>query len=117
MANIKSSIKRIKIANTRTMRNKSIKSGFRSAIKKLETAISEGDLDKARALYPEVSSKLDKAAAKGYSTRMPLLEEIQAGFKTKNGPSSRIIGYIMAKSFRDGSFCCIYYFLSKGPIC
>ncbi|HZJ58542.1 MAG TPA: 30S ribosomal protein S20 [Clostridia bacterium] len=65
MANIKSSIKRIKIANIRTMRNKSIKSGFRSAIKNFEIAISEGNLDNARALYPKISSKLDKAAAKG----------------------------------------------------
>ena len=74
MANIKSSIKRIKIANTRTMRNKSIKSGFRSAIKKLETAISEGDLDKARALYPEKSvASWTKLLQRGYSTRMPLL--------------------------------------------
>ena len=65
MANIKSSMKRIKIANTRTLQNKSIKSGLEVPLKKLETAISEGDLDKARTLYPEVSSKLDKSCCKG----------------------------------------------------
>lgn len=65
LANIKSSIKRIKITRTRTLRNKSIKSSVRTAIKKFEAAIAEGDLDKARSLLPEVTSKIDKAVAKG----------------------------------------------------
>ncbi|NLI60174.1 MAG: 30S ribosomal protein S20 [Clostridiales bacterium] len=65
MANIKSAIKRIKIANTKTMQNKSIKSNIKTAIKKFEAAIAEGDLDNARALYPRISSSIDKAAAKG----------------------------------------------------
>lgn len=65
MANIKSSIKRIKVTKTRTLRNKSIKSSVKTAIKKFEAAIADGDLDKARSLFPEVTSSIDKAAAKG----------------------------------------------------
>ena len=65
MANIKSAIKRIKIANIKTLQNKSIKSSVKTAIKNFETAIADGNLDNARALYPKVSSSLDKAAAKG----------------------------------------------------
>ncbi len=65
MANIKSAIKRINIAKVKTMRNKSIKSSVRTAIKRFETAVAEGDLDNARALYPKVTSSIDKAAAKG----------------------------------------------------
>lgn len=65
MANIKSAIKRIKITDVRTMQNKSVKSSVKTAIKSFETAIAEGDLDKAKALYPKISSSIDKAAAKG----------------------------------------------------
>ncbi|NLJ41867.1 MAG: 30S ribosomal protein S20 [Clostridiales bacterium] len=65
MANIKSSIKRIKIERIRTDRNKSIKSTVKTAVKEYERAVEEGDLGKANAMYPEVSSSLDKAVAKG----------------------------------------------------
>ncbi len=62
MANIKSAIKRIKVTKIRTLRNKSIKSSVKTAIKKFEAAIAEGDLEN---LYPQVTSSIDKAAAKG----------------------------------------------------
>ncbi len=65
MANIKSAIKRIKVANIKTLRNKSIKSSVKTAIKSFESAIAQGDLDKASALYPKITSSIDKAAAKG----------------------------------------------------
>jgi small subunit ribosomal protein S20 len=65
LANIKSAIKRIKVTKIRTLRNKSIKSSVKTAIKKFEAAIAEGDLEKARNLYPQVTSSIDKAAAKG----------------------------------------------------
>lgn len=65
MANIKSAIKRIKIADKKTLQNKSIDSSVKTAIKNFETAIAEGDLDNARVMYPKLSSSIDKAASKG----------------------------------------------------
>ncbi|HZJ83884.1 MAG TPA: 30S ribosomal protein S20 [Clostridia bacterium] len=65
MANIKSSIKRIKIAEANTIRNRAIKTGVRTAIKKFETAIADGDFENAKAMYPEISGRIDRAANKG----------------------------------------------------
>ena len=65
MANIKSAIKRIKIANANTIRNKSVKSGVKSAIKNFEDSISKGDLEGATALFPKLTSTLDRAVTKG----------------------------------------------------
>jgi len=42
-----------------------IKSGLKTVVKKFDTALLNNDLDKAKALYPEVSKKIDMAAAKG----------------------------------------------------
>lgn len=65
MPNIKSQIKRMKQAEENRLRNKSVKTGLKSYIKKLEVAISSGDMDEAKNLLPIVISKIDKAASKG----------------------------------------------------
>ncbi|HHY82157.1 MAG TPA: 30S ribosomal protein S20 [Clostridiales bacterium] len=65
MPNIKSAMKRVKVAQAKTLRNKMIKSGLKTVVKKFDTALLNNDLDKAKALYPEVSKKIDMAAAKG----------------------------------------------------
>ena len=65
MANIKSSIKRIHTIEVKTLRNKMVKSSVKTAIKKFETAVEKGNFDEAKALLVEVSSIIDKAAAKG----------------------------------------------------
>lgn len=65
MPNIKSAKKRVKIANARTLRNKSIKSEVKTWIKKFEIALANGNLENARALYPQVVKKIDMAASKG----------------------------------------------------
>ncbi|CCJ34394.1 MULTISPECIES: 30S ribosomal protein S20 [Caloramator] len=65
MANIKSAIKRIKITQKRTLRNKMVKSSMRTAIKKFEAALNSGNLDDAKVLLVEAIKKIDKAAAKG----------------------------------------------------
>ena len=39
MPNIKSAIKRVKVIETKTARNNSIKSGYKSAVKKFESAV------------------------------------------------------------------------------
>lgn len=65
MPNIKSAMKRVKVSESKTLRNKMIKSGLKTTVKKFEVALLNNDMDKAKALYPEVSKKIDMAAAKG----------------------------------------------------
>lgn len=65
MANIKSSIKRIKITEAKTLRNKMVKSSVRTSIRKFEENLAAGNIEEARKLYPSVTKSIDKAAAKG----------------------------------------------------
>lgn len=66
MANIKSQIKRNRQNEKRRMRNKSVKSSLKTAIRKFNQAVSTGgDADNATALLREASRKLDKAVSKG----------------------------------------------------
>ena len=64
MANIKSAKKRILVNRTKADRNKAIRSGVKTAIKKANAAIESGDANKAEAVKVAVK-KLDQAAAKG----------------------------------------------------
>lgn len=65
MANIKSAKKRIKVIETKTLRNKMIKSALKTQIKKFETAVDSKDLNEAKTAYTAVVKSLDMAAAKG----------------------------------------------------
>ena len=65
MANIKSQIKRIKTNEKARMRNKSVKSSVKTAIRKFREAADAGEKDKAIELMRDASRKLDKAAGKG----------------------------------------------------
>ena len=65
LPNIKSAKKRVKIAIRNAQRNKSVKSEVKTWIKKFETALTNGDLESARVLYPQVVKKIDMAATKG----------------------------------------------------
>lgn len=65
LANIKSAKKRIKVIETKTMRNKMVKSELKTVIKKLEAAIAAGDKAAAEAQLQVCTSKISKAAAKG----------------------------------------------------
>jgi len=65
MANIKSQIKRIRTNEKARLRNKSVKSSVKTAIRKFREAAEAGDKDKAIELLREASKKLDKAASKG----------------------------------------------------
>ena len=62
MANIKSAKKRILVNRTKAERNKAIKSGVKTAIKKVEKAINK---EEAMAKLPEAIKKIDNAASKG----------------------------------------------------
>jgi small subunit ribosomal protein S20 len=65
VANIKSQIKRIKQNEKRRVRNKSVKSSVKTAIRKFREAADAGDKDQAITLLRDASKKLDKAASKG----------------------------------------------------
>mgnify|MGYP005793004545 FL=1 len=65
MANIKSAKKRILVAETRTARNKAIRSKVKTAIKKVEAAVAAGDKAAAQAALLAATSEIDKAATKG----------------------------------------------------
>lgn len=65
MPNIKSAIKRVKINQTRTLRNAAAKSALRTAIKKFEQAVVNNDLATAKDLLFNAARSLDKAVTKG----------------------------------------------------
>ena len=65
MANIKSQIKRNLQNEKARLRNKSVKSALKTAIRKFNTAAAGGDPEVAAALLREASRKLDIAASKG----------------------------------------------------
>ena len=63
MPNIKSAIKRVKVSKTKNLRNRMVKTGVKTAIKKYEAALSEGavPVETQRATI----SAIDKAVTKG----------------------------------------------------
>ena len=65
MANIKSAKKRVLTSRVRQERNKAIKSGVKTAIKKVEAAVKSADKDAAAKELLNASSIIDKAAKKG----------------------------------------------------
>ena len=65
MANIKSQKKRILTNETARLRNQSVKSALRTAVRGFREAIDSGEKDKAAELLATTSRKLDKAASKG----------------------------------------------------
>ena len=65
MANIKSSKKRIKVTQAKTLRNKMAKSALKTSIKKYETAIVAGNVDEAKVLLGSAIKSIDMAASKG----------------------------------------------------
>ncbi len=65
MANIKSAKKRILVAQTKTDRNKAIKSGVKTAMKKVLAAVESGDKAAAEAALVAATSEISSAASKG----------------------------------------------------
>ncbi|MDI3327020.1 MAG: 30S ribosomal protein S20 [Alicyclobacillaceae bacterium] len=65
MPNIKSAAKRVRITRKRTLRNASLKSALRTAIKKFNTALQSGDLNLAEQLLREAVRRIDKSVTKG----------------------------------------------------
>ena len=65
MANIKSQIKRIRTNEKARLRNKSVKSSLKTAVRSFREAADAGDRETAAARLQVASRALDKAASKG----------------------------------------------------
>ena len=65
MPNIKSAIKRVSVIEKKTLRNNMIKSGYKSAVKKIEQAVEAGNKEEATKLLSVATKKVDQACTKG----------------------------------------------------
>jgi len=65
LANIKSAKKRVLVNQKKAERNKSIKSGVKTSIRKVEAAVAAKDKEAAVAALQNAISTIDKAATKG----------------------------------------------------
>ena len=65
MPNIKSAIKRVSVIEKKTLRNNMVKSGYKSAVKKFEQAVEDGNKEEATKLLALATKKVDQACTKG----------------------------------------------------
>jgi len=65
MPNIKSAIKRVDVIEKKTLKNNMIKSEYKTAVKKFEAAVTEGNKEKATELLKLATKKIDGACSKG----------------------------------------------------
>ena len=65
MPNIKSAKKRVKVIEKKTLRNNMIKSGYKSAVRKFEEAVNNGNIEEAKKLLIAATKKIDQACSKG----------------------------------------------------
>ena len=64
MPNIKSSAKRDQLAKARNAKNKAEKSALKTAVKKFQAAVADGDKEAAASTYKAAVKAVDKAAGK-----------------------------------------------------
>ena len=64
MPNIKSAAKRDQLAKARAIKNKAAKSALKTAMKKFDAAVAEGNKDAAVTTYKVAVKAVDKAAVK-----------------------------------------------------
>lgn len=65
MPNIKSAKKRVKVIQTKTLRNQMVKTQLRTVIKKYDAALASGDKEAALAAYKLAVKKIDQAVGYG----------------------------------------------------
>lgn len=65
MPNIKSAKKRVKVIETKTLRNQMIKTNIKTSIKKFEAYVADANKEEALTAFTDTVKKLDKAVAKG----------------------------------------------------
>ena len=65
MPNIKSAIKRVSVIEKKTLQNNMIKTGYRTAVRKVEEAVTAGNVEEAKKLFVDATKKIDQACTKG----------------------------------------------------
>ena len=84
MANIKSAKKRILVSQVKAERNKAIKSGVKTAIKKVYAAVDANDQAAAKEALVNATSAMDKACAKGVYHKNTVARKISRMSATVN---------------------------------
>jgi len=84
VANIKSQQKRNRTNERARLRNKSVKSSLRTAVRAFRDAADTGDKEKAAELLLTTNRKLDKAASKGVIHKNQAANKKSALAKTLN---------------------------------
>lgn len=64
MPNIKSSAKRVSLSRAQNAKNKAERSALRTAVKKFDTAVAEGNKEAAATTFKAAVTAVDKAAGK-----------------------------------------------------
>lgn len=85
MANIKSAKKRITVTETRTARNKAIRSEVKTNIKKVEAAVAANDKAAAEAALKEAISVIEAAGSKGVYHKNNVGRKVSRLTKLVNG--------------------------------
>jgi small subunit ribosomal protein S20 len=65
LANSKSALKRVRVAERRRVRNRTYRSASRTLIRRAEALIASGDVDAAATAVANAISMLDRSAGKG----------------------------------------------------
>ena len=65
MPNIKSAVKRVSVIEKKTLQNNMIKSEYKTAVRKFEAAVTEGNKAEAEELLKLATKKIDGACSKG----------------------------------------------------
>lgn len=84
MANIKSAKKRILVIQTRTARNKAIKSEVKTMVKKVYAAIDSKDPEMAKTALRNAVSTMSKAVSKGVYHKNTISRKISRLQKSVN---------------------------------
>jgi small subunit ribosomal protein S20 len=84
LANIKSAKKRILVNQKKAARNKSIKSKVKTAIKKVDVAVLDKDVEAAKTALKNAIVEISKAGSKGVYHKRTVSRKISRLTKTVN---------------------------------
>lgn len=85
MANIKSAKKRILVNRTKAARNKSVKSGVKTAMKKVFAAVASGDKTAAQTALSNATKAIEMAGSKGVYHKNNVAHKVSRVSRAVNG--------------------------------
>ena len=65
MPNIKSAIKRVSVIEKKTLQNNMVKTGYKTAVKAVQSAVDANKKEEAKKALKEAAKKIDQAMSKG----------------------------------------------------